>query len=115
MDARTCRRMPVKVGCWLVELGGSSCVYTFDISEKGVSVVTEDPFPVGQVVTLQFFTPHSATAVTLEAEVVWSCLEPEGGMGLKFINIDEEGKAILAEFTRLLRQQKEEAEGQSRE
>lgn len=115
MDERTCRRMPVKVGCWLVELDGLSCLYTFDISEKGVSVVTEDPFPVGQVVKLQFFTPHSARAVTLEAEVVWSSLEPEGGMGLRFINLDEKGRRILREFTLLLRQQREEIADQSRE
>lgn len=106
MEERTCRRMPVEVGCWLVELDGASCLYTFDISERGVAVITEDPFPVGQVVRLQFFTPRSANAVTLEAEVVWSRLEPEGGMGLKFINLDEEGKEILREFSLLLKQRK---------
>lgn len=96
----------MEVGCWLVELDGVSCVYTFDLSEEGVSVTTEHPFPVGQVVKLQFFTPHSASAVTLEAEVVWSRLEPEGGMGLKFINLDEGGRAILRDITFHLRQRK---------
>lgn len=94
------------VGCWLVEVDGATCVYTFDLSEGGVAVITEDPFPVGQVLTLQFYTPQSASAVTLEAEVVWSRLEPEGGMGLKFINLDEEKRALVQEFSRLLERQK---------
>lgn len=98
MEERSCRRTPVEVGCWLVEMDGASCLYTFDISENGVSVITEDPLPVGQVVRLQFFTPRSARAVTLEAQVVWSRLEPEGGMGLKFINLDGERRGVLRSF-----------------
>ncbi len=98
--------MPVEVGCWLVEMDGASCLYTFDISESGVSVITEDPFPVGQVVTLQFFTPRSASAVTLEAQVVWSRLEPEGGMGLKFINLDGPGREVLRSFTEQLKKRR---------
>ncbi|RNC72335.1 MAG: PilZ domain-containing protein [Desulfuromonadales bacterium] len=103
MEERKCRRTPVKVGCWLVEMDGVSCVYTFDISDDGVSVVTEDPMPVGQIVPLQFFTPHSASAVTIQAEVVWSRLEPEGAMGLKFIGLDDARREILASFTAQLR------------
>lgn len=98
MEERSCRRTPVEEGCWLIEMDGASCLYTFDISEKGVSVITEDPLPVGQVVRLQFFTSRSAQAVTLEAQVIWSRLEPEGGMGLKFINLDGEGKGVLRSF-----------------
>lgn len=107
MEERKCKRMAVEVGCWLVEMDGASCLYTFDISDSGVSVVTEDPLPVGQIVRLQFFTPSSASAVTLEAEVIWSRLELGGGMGLKFLNPGEEGGAIIQEFTRLLRMRKE--------
>jgi len=98
VEERSCRRTPVEAGCWLVEMDGASCLYTFDISEGGVSVVTEDPLPVGQVVRLQFFTSRSARAVTLEARVVWSRLEPEGAMGLKFINLDGEKRGVLRSF-----------------
>ena len=98
MEERSCRRTAVGVGCWLVEMDGASCLYTFDISEHGVSVITEDPYPVGEVVRLQFFTPRSARAVTLEAQVVWSRLEPGGGMGLRFINLDGEKRGVLRSF-----------------
>ena len=106
MEERSCRRTPVEVGCWLVEMDGASCLYTFDISENGVSVITEDPLPVGQVVRLQFFTFRSARAVTLEAQVVWSRLEPEGGMGLKFINLDGEKRGVLRSFTAELKKRR---------
>lgn len=106
MEERSCKRMPVEVGCWLVEMDGSFCLYTFDISENGVSVITEDPLPVGQVVRLQFFTSRSARAVTLEAQVVWNRLEPEGGMGLKFINLDGERRGVLRSFTAELKKRR---------
>lgn len=105
MEERKSKRMPVTVGCWLVEVDGATCLYTFDLSAGGVAVITEDPFPVGQILSLQFYTTRSASAVTLEAEVVWSRLEPEGGMGLKFINLDAAGKTLVQEFIRLLGQQ----------
>lgn len=106
MEERSCRRTPVEVGCWLVELDGASCVYTFDISENGVSIITKDPRPVGQVVKLQFYTPRSARAVTLEARVVWSRLEPEGGMGLAFNDLDAEKRGVLRSFMAELKRRK---------
>lgn len=102
MEGRKSKRLSVEVGCWLVEMDGATCLYTFDLSDEGVAVVTEDPLPVGRSVTLQFFTPRSASAVTLKAQVVWSRLEPEGAMGLRFLDLDIRGRETLREFTRLL-------------
>lgn len=102
MEGRKSKRLSVEVGCWLVEMDGATCLYTFDLSDEGVAVVTEDPLPVGRSVTLQFFTPRSASAVTLKAQVVWSRLEPEGAMGLRFLDLDIRGREALREFTRLL-------------
>ena len=95
--------MPARLGCWLVGTDELLCCGTFELSETGVSVRCSDPPAVGKVVRLQFYTPLSARAVTVEAEVVWSVLEPEGAMGLRFIDMDAGTMSVLRE---LMRQQK---------
>ncbi len=82
---------------------GASCFDTFDLSESGVSVVTTAPLQVGRIVKLQFFTPLAASPLTIEAEVVWSRLDPEGGMGLRFLDMDEKTAGIIREFARELK------------
>lgn len=106
MDERKNKRLPVEVGCWLVEMDEASCFYTLNVSDTGVSVMTDGLLAVGRVVHLQFFTPASAEAVTVEAEVVWNSLEPEGSMGLRFINMDEQKRNIIRDFIRLVQQRK---------
>ena len=98
-----CRRIPVEISCWLEGADGVSCVTTFDFSENGVSVLSSDPLPEGRVVSLRIYTPFAAEAVALEAEVVWSRTEPESGMGLRFLNMDENIRSILKGTVRLLR------------
>lgn len=98
--------MAVTTGCWLVQADEVSCFDTFDLSESGVSVVTTAPLQAGRVVTLQFFTPLAATPLTIEAEVVWSHLDPEGGMGLRFLDMDQKTAGIIREFARELRELK---------
>lgn len=99
---RACRRMPVKIGCWLVGTDEASCFETFDLSESGVAVVTSAPLSVGKIVHLQFFTPLAATPVTVKAEVIWSRLEPEGGMGFRFMEVDHRTTSVIREFVREL-------------
>ncbi len=103
MKERTSRRMAVTTGCWLVQDDEVSCFDTFDLSESGVSVLTTAPLQVGRIVTLQFFTPLAATPLTIEAEVVWNHLEPEGGMGLRFLDMDQNTAGIIRNFARELR------------
>ena len=97
------RRIPVEISCWLEGADGASCIPTYDLSDTGVSVLCHDPLPEGRVVRLQFFTPLAAEAVTVAAEVVWSRTEPEGGMGLRFLNMDEKARSVMRETVRLLR------------
>lgn len=106
MEERRNKRVPVEVGCWLKEMDEASCLYTLDVSETGASVLTDDPMPVGRIVHLQFFTPASAAAVTVAAEVVWSNLEPEGGMGLRFVNLDDRTRTVIREFIRRMQPSK---------
>ena len=93
----------MEISCWLEGEDDTSCIPTYDLSDTGVSVVCSDPLPEGRVVRLRFFTPLAAEAVTLAAEVVWSRAEPEGGMGLRFLNMDEKTMNVMRETIRLLR------------
>lgn len=103
MEKRTCKRMPARIWCWLVETDEAIGCGTFEMSEIGVSIRCSDPPAPGRTVRLQFFTPLSAEALTVAAEVVWSTLEPEGAMGLRFLDMDDGTRNVLRE---LMRQQK---------
>ena len=103
MEKRKCKRSPARLSCWLVGMDEAVCCGTFEISETGVSVQCSNPPAAGRTVRLQFYTPLSAGAVTVEAEVVWSSLEPEGAMGLRFLDLDDGTMNVLRE---LMRQQK---------
>lgn len=106
MKERGCRRVPASVGCWLLELDGASCFDTFDLSEEGVCVQTDEPLQVGRVVQLGFYTPGSARPIRAEAEVVWVCSDEEPNMmGLRFVNLDEKGREAIREYAVLLARQ----------
>ena len=97
------RRIPVEMSCWLEGGEGESCVTIFDLSENGISVKSSDPLPEGRIVIFKVYTPFAAEAVSLKAEVVWSRTEPEGGMGLRFLNMDEKVREVLKGMVSLLR------------
>jgi hypothetical protein len=106
LDKRKGRRIQVRLGCWLVGTDEALCCGTFEISETGVSIHCSDPPAAGRTVRLQFFTPLSAGAVTVEAEVIWSTVEPEGAMGLRFLGVDDGTMNILRELMRQQQRQK---------
>ena len=97
------RRIPIEISCWLEGADEISCVTTYDFSETGVSVLSSDPLPEGRVVSIRVYTPFAAEPVALKAEVVWSRTEPEGGMGLRFLDMDEKIACVLRGTVRLLR------------
>jgi hypothetical protein len=96
-------RITVEINCWLECAEGMSCVTTYDLSDSGVSLLTPDPVPEERIVTLKFFTPFSAEPVTVKGEVVWSRMEPVGGMGVRFLDMDEEMRSVLRRAANLLR------------
>jgi hypothetical protein len=95
-------RIAVKINCWLEGEGVVSCITTYDLSGSGVSLLTPDPLPEEKVVTLKFFTPFSAEPLTVRGKVVWSRTEPEGRMGIRFLDMDEEMRSVLSRTATLL-------------
>src|SRR6266568_4553060 len=99
MDKRGSRRQPVRVGCWMVEMDGISCIHTVDVSPDGVCLVSGEPLTVGKNVYLQFFTPDSATPVHVNSEVIW-CREDEGvyAAGIRFCADDRSSADMIREL-----------------
>lgn len=105
MEGRKFKRLQVQVGCWIVvEDDVGFCCSSFDISDNGISLCIEDPLPIGKSVTLQVYTPASAAALSIPAEVIWSRTEPDGAMGLRFIEISGGQLETLRELAHQLRQ-----------
>lgn len=103
VEGRRHKRANIQVGCWIVQQDGECCCCsTFDISDNGISISTNSPLPLGHTVSLQFYTPNSASPVCLPAEVVWSSTDNKGAMGLKFINITAEDLNAIRELGRQL-------------
>ena len=103
MDERRSKRIPAGVGCWLSQGDDVSCFHSFDISSTGICLSTDEPLTEGKVVELQFYTPRSAKAITVDAEVVWSRHDPQvSGMGLKFLGEESITSSLLAQLATLL-------------
>lgn len=93
--------------------------WTTNISRGGLFLKTEDPLPVGTRVKLLLSLPDMPAPFELMARVV-RVHEPgrgaeEGGMGVEFVDVDEEKQAQLEHFVEKLRQQApEESPGRPR-
>ncbi len=107
MDERRSKRMPAEVGCWLLQGDDVSCFHSFDISSTGICLATDEPLPEGKLVILQFYTPHSAKAITVDAKVVWSRHDQQvSGMGLKFLGEESRAALLLAQLAIMLQGQR---------
>lgn len=111
MECRRHKRTQVKVGCWINGKDSDSCCSSYDLSESGISISTEAPLPVGQQATLQFYTHQSASALTVTAEVIWSRLEPDGAMGLRFVDINPEQMESLRTLILLVKHRERDLHG----
>ena len=91
------------INCWLEGREGIYCVSTFDLSEKGVSLISSDPASEGDIMTLKFFTPFSVDPITVQGKVIWRSSEPEGRIGVRFLEMNDITKSILKSTAQLMR------------
>ncbi|HEU0264460.1 MAG TPA: PilZ domain-containing protein [Geobacterales bacterium] len=104
MDKRRQIRRAVDVGCWVTDGREAVCLPVFDLSEEGVFLSCRDPLLAGSRVTLHFYTPRSAHALVVEAEVAWSTLSDDRpGMGLRFLTEKAGMELFVGEFCKLFR------------
>ena len=95
------------MGCWMGDGEETACLDISDISITGAFVATQHPLPEGKTIRLELYTSHSARPVGIKAEVVWSRTEDDGdeeaGMGIRFLELDEEKRRLLLELAELER------------
>lgn len=79
--------------------------YLANISEMGIFVYTEQPFPIGTLLTLRF-GPTEDEKLCLEGVVVWhNAARHDGydlnpGMGIQFVNLTPEAREAVVELVR---------------
>jgi hypothetical protein len=57
--------------------------FILDINEYGAFIATEEPFPVGYILTLKYLDPFNRTHQNQKGEIIWNRSE---GIGVKFLN-----------------------------
>jgi PilZ domain len=97
---RSCKRTSLGVACWVIADDEVVCYQTFDMSETGICLTTGRPLGMGKIVELQFFLPHTASPLSVTAEVIWSDCEGEANMGLRFLDRGEKVLTALRELAR---------------
>ncbi len=77
-----------------------------DISTGGLRIETEFLETVGTEVDLYISLPEIDDSFEARGVVVWTTEEPSREMGIKFVNLSDETKAVLEHYMEYLRQNK---------
>jgi type IV pilus assembly protein PilZ len=86
-----------------------------NISEMGIFVRTIDPLPIGTEVTLRFAPPRACEPFVVRGRVQWVNAvrdghdNPNPGMGIRFVELDLEGRDRIVEAIRTIAYLREEA------
>ena len=104
-ERRADPRVPVELEVHYRSAQEFLTAYTVNISGGGIFIKTREPLPLNQVVHLRFTLPGIAHVFNLHGLVVWTNPQPSrssfpSGMGIKFMNLDPEGKKLIAGFVK---------------
>jgi type IV pilus assembly protein PilZ len=104
-DRRVDPRAPVELEVHYRSAQEFLSAYTVNVSGGGIYIKTKEPLPLNQVVHLRFTLPGIARVFNLQGLVVWTNPHPSrssfpSGMGIKFMNLDPEGKKLIAGFVK---------------
>jgi uncharacterized protein (TIGR02266 family) len=78
--------------------------YSRDLSLGGIFLETQEPFPIGTEVQLEFPLPEVAERLSVKGKVVRiveraeDAPGPYPGMGVEFMGMTEEARGMLADF-----------------
>jgi type IV pilus assembly protein PilZ len=85
------------------EYGAFVKAYMLNVSNGGLFVKTEEPFPLDHPVSLRLILPSDKAPLDIEGRVVW--INPKGrknsfpkGMGIQFEKMDDAARGKLDEF-----------------
>jgi uncharacterized protein (TIGR02266 family) len=104
-DKRTDPRAPVEVEVHYRSAQEFLSAYSLNVGGGGIYIKTKEPLPLNHEVRLRFTLPSIARVFNLQGLVVWTNPHPTrssfpSGMGIKFMNLDPEGKKLIAGFVR---------------
>jgi len=75
--------------------------YSRDMSEGGVFICTKKPLKVGDNIKVRFILPELLEEIEAGGVVKWvntpASVDPPPGMGIEFINLPSEKKALIQE------------------
>ena len=101
-EQRTGQRKPTKIEVMFREYGAFVKAYMLNVSNGGLFVKTEDPFPLDYPVSLRLILPSETKPLDIEGRVVW--INPKGrknsfpkGMGIQFEKMNDEARSKLDE------------------
>ncbi len=104
-EQRSGQRAPTKIEVMFREYGAFVKVYMLNVSNGGIFVKTEDPFPLDYPVSLRLILPSETTPLDIEGRVVW--INPKGrknsfpkGMGIQFVKMGDAARSKLDEFVK---------------
>jgi uncharacterized protein (TIGR02266 family) len=98
-------RAPVEVEVHYRSAQDFLSAYTLNISGGGIYIKTNQPLPLNRQVHLRFTLPGIGRVFSVHGLVVWTNPYPSrssspSGMGIKFVNLDAEGKKLIAGFVK---------------
>lgn len=90
-------RLPLDVQ---VNCDGNKFVYSKNISESGIALISEEDFPVGKFIQMQFFLPEDGGQITAYGKVVRSAVASEHyfEIGVSFWDIEDSDRDTLKSF-----------------
>jgi len=97
-------RVPVRIRMLIKEEEGTGELYFMskNLSLGGAFLVSDLLLEIGTRIYLEFTLPHHPPLIIVKGEIVWAKDEVEeevsGGMGVRFLNLDNESKKYLKEF-----------------
>ena len=82
-DKRKKERLPCLIPATLYVNGNSYHSFLLDVNESGAFIETNEVFPIGQLVKLEYFDPFNRKSSKEIGEIVWS---GPHSFGVKFFN-----------------------------
>lgn len=109
-DGRRDERLPVEIRVRFksANLGAFVEEYSKDLSENGLFLRTENPQPVGTLISFELNLSETTPAVCGVGRVVWTRMavaadaSHPAGMGIKFVRLDAEGAVVFDQAKRLV-------------
>lgn len=81
--------------------------YMLNVSKGGIYVICRNPLKMGTQVDLEFSLPDFNHVFRIKGVVVWNRpathFDHDSGMGIQFLDMEEEDSAILDSFVRIQR------------